>query len=557
MFAYLRLLLKERLLLLNPMSGGKAGSSKAKTIWRFMGFALVFLMLYAMLVAFEYFVFQGFVLIGQPQGMLAVVFLICVLLTLILSFFYVFQALFFSRDIQVVSALPISSRGLLITKLIMIVLEEAAVALAICLPVLVMYGLRTNAGALLYVKMLLFVPFLPVLPIAIVTLLSFLLIRVSALWKRREGVTTVAAFLLVAGCVALQMSFSMSMNDAEVMDLAVQLVQRIQGGLVDMFARMFPPLQWICNGFLLEGVAGWLSGLLFSGVSLLTMGVVTGLLGGGYQALAVRQNEVVARLNARGRKARGKQGQRRPIMALYLQEMKEVFIVPAYATNCLATLVMFPIIAVVMMLGMGNMEGVPALVDLLAEVSRPIFLAIMAVFLCFTGTMNIAVSTAVSREGRRRYISKIIPVAAGTQLMAKLFMGLSFNGIATLLTAGVLIFFLPLFWAEILLGFAIAAVFSLLTCAASLILDAYHPRLDWKTETDAVKRNMNGMIGMFGGMLVLLLLVGVFFGCTALGASVPMAVGAVTLLMAAVDLLLMKWLRGKASVTYYLQEKFV
>lgn len=42
-----------------------------------------------------------------------------------------------------------------------------------------------------YVRSLLGTLFIPGIPVAITTLLSFALIRISALWKRREGVTTV------------------------------------------------------------------------------------------------------------------------------------------------------------------------------------------------------------------------------------------------------------------------------------------------------------------------------------------------------------------------------
>ena len=554
--AYLRLLIKERLTAFHPLASQKAGQSKTRTVLTFLGFALIFLTLYGMLVAFEYFVFRGFVMMGEPQGMLAVVFLLCSLLTLLMSFFYVFGTLFFSRDIPFVSALPIPSRGLLFSKLMMIVLEEALLALLICLPPVVLYGLETGAGVWLYAKLILFVPFLPALPIAIVTALSFGLIRVSALWKRREGVTTVAAFLLVAGIVAAQMRFSMSMSDAAMAQLFSRLIFQ-QRHLVDLFVRGFPPIRWICDAFLRSGAQGWLSGALFAGVSALGAMLVVWLLGGGYQALAVRQHEVVARLNAQGKRRGGKEGRRSPLLALYRQEMLEIITVPAYATNCLAPLVMFPIMAAVMAANAGNaLEGLPVLRVLLQSVPRPLVLAIMAAFLCLTCTMNIAVSTAVSREGKRRYVSKIIPVAPQTQLWAKLLMGLTLNGIATLLTAAVFAVALPVFWLEILAGCVVAAAFSLLVCAGGLILDVYYPRLGWKTETEAVKRNTNGVLTMLGAVLGLGALVAAFWGLIALGARAEWALAALLLLLAGLDALLVRWLMGKASVTYFLQEKF-
>ncbi|NLV59154.1 MAG: hypothetical protein GXY67_10325, partial [Clostridiales bacterium] len=141
MLAYLRLLIKDRLLTLRPTANEKKGHSKARAIWIIIGFSLLTLMLYAMVVALEYFVFQGFKVIGQAEGALAVTFLICVFITLLMSFLMVFNTLFFSRDLEFASALPISSRGLLADKLILIVLGEAISALFLCLPVVILYGL--------------------------------------------------------------------------------------------------------------------------------------------------------------------------------------------------------------------------------------------------------------------------------------------------------------------------------------------------------------------------------------------------------------------------------
>ena len=60
-------------------------------------------------------------------------------------------------------------------------------------------------------------------------------------------------------------------------------------------------------------------------------------------------------------------------------------------------------------------------------------------------------------------------------------------------------------------------LFSLLWCLMSLLLDVYHPKLKWKTETEAVKQSMNAMISMFGGMILIAVLVGAAVLLTPLG----------------------------------------
>jgi len=220
-------------------------------------------------------------------------------------------------------------------------------------------------------------------------------------------------------------------------------------------------------------------------------------------------------------------------------------------------MVMFPVMMVVMFLGMGQSNEVYlAIRGLVQGIDKPVYLAAATAGFCLTGSMNIAVSTAVSREGKVHYFSRIIPVAANTQLMAKLCMGLTLSVATLWMAATVLWVFLPGLWLETLVAMLIAGLFALLTCVAGLILDALRPNFSWKSETEAVKRSMNGVFAMFGSMLLLGLLVALFLVLQSLGFSSGWSVAIIAAVMAVVDGLLLLWLMGKVSTAYGLQEKF-
>ena len=179
--------------------------------------------------------------------MLALTGVLCTLMTVITSFFYIISELFFSKDVTLVSSLPISSRSLLTAKLIRIWLGEAGIALLICLPVVVLYGINQAMNVWYYLKALLLVPFMPMVPIAVVTLLSFALIRVSALWKRREALTVVMSMLFLVAFMWADMKFSMSSASNDDMGAAVlQLVTR-QRQVLDLFAGLYPPIRWFVD----------------------------------------------------------------------------------------------------------------------------------------------------------------------------------------------------------------------------------------------------------------------------------------------------------------------
>ena len=168
--------------------------------------------------------------------------------------------------------------------------------------------------------------------------------------------------------------------------------------------------------------------------------------------------------------------------------------------------------------------------------------------------MGLAVSTAVSREGARHDMRRIYPVAGKVQLGAKLLMGMTFNLASALVSAVALWVLLPGMWLETLGALAVSQVFSLLWCLISLLLDVYHPKLKWKTETEAVKQSMNAMISMFGGMIIIAALVGAAVLMVIWGWPVSAAICVDLLLLIVLDAVLWLVLSRKASVTYCLRE---
>lgn len=556
MFPYLKLLIRQRIAAWNPINLQYARKSKASGIFAYVGFCLVALMLYAMLVGMEYLLYGAFAQLGEPQTMLALTGILCTMLTIITGFFYIFNELFFSKDVALVSALPISSRGLLTAKLIRIWLSEAGIALAVCLPVIILYGVGQAQGVLYYVKALLLVPLMPLVPIAVVTLLSFLLIRVSALWKRREALTVVMSMLFLGAFMWADMRFSMSSSSAkgEMGAFMLQLVLR-QKHVFDMIAGLYPPIHWFNGALTLHGFASLWQWLAFAALNIGALAAVIGVLGGAYQRLAIKQTEALARLNASTKTRVDRHGMRTPLKALYRRELHEIFIVPIYAMNSLASAVMFPIIAVAMIASAGsNAPELAMLPVMLTLVPKALIAAIATALFAFTTSMNMAVSTAVSREGKRHEFFRTLPVKPQVQLLAKLLMGLTINLICALPMALVAFFVLPACRVQIIVGFVAALCFSTATAVVALMIDVNHPKFSWKSETEAIKQNGMAALSMFGAMGFIAICGGAYFGLTVLGVSLTVALIILCTAVLVADVLLIRRLLGSTAKHYILQE---
>ena len=553
MFAYLKLLVKQRLALWNPARNLRNAKSKWKVVLSYIGFTLGMLALYGMLVGMEYLLYGAFVQLGEPQTLLALTGIVCTLLVIVTSFFFVLSELFFSRDIPFVSALPITSRGLLGAKLIRIWIGEAGIALLVCLPVVILYGIGHAMGVFYYLAAIILIPLLSVAPLAVVTLLSFALIRVSALWKRRELLTIVASMAFLIAFLYAEMRLSLSAEGSDLGALVLQLVLR-QKQMLDLVVGIYPPIQLFTSALTNGGGSALLHGIMFAGLNISIMAVVWVLLGNGYQRLAVRQQESLARMNASKRRV-GKQRERSPLTALYVREMREILTVPVYAMNSLASAVIFPVLFAVMVVSGGQTSAELAMLPALAAmVPKPVLIAIIAALLTFLTSMNMAVATSVSREGKRHEFFQTLPVKPRNHLLAKLLMGLTVNMLCVLPITVILLVAIPSLALTILLGFVVSCFFSTAMASFALMVDARHPRFGWKNETEAIKQNGIAALTMFGSMGFIVLCGAAFYGLLILNVAALNALLIVMGIALGLDVFLINRLMKTTANTYIHQE---
>lgn len=554
MLPYLRILIRQRIEAWKPRNMFGSRKSKVGATIGMIAFIVGMVSLYGMLVAMEYFMFSAFAQLGEPETMLALTGIMCVTLTIITGFFYIVSELFFSKDVSFVSSLPITSRELLIAKLIRIWLGEIVIAWLICLPVSILYGVHQAMGVMYYVKALLLIPFLPIVPLSIVTLLAFSLIRVSVLWKRRETMTVIVSMLFMIAMVWGEMKLSMSVQDDNMSAAVVQIVIR-QRRMLDLIAGTYPPIQLFVQALTLKGLPAVVNWFGFAGLNIAVIAAVIALLGGSYQRLAVRQNETLTHLNASTRKRADRHGMRTPFQALYRREVREIFSSPSYAMNCLATGIMFPLVFLIIYFSSGSAgSNMSAIGELVKLVPVSVITACAAALFAMTASMNMAVSTAVSREGVRHEFFRSLPVKPQTQLLAKLSMGITLNLIMTVPMAVIALVLFGDFRISIIIGFVVSLLFTTGFSMFGLMVDVSHPKFGWKNETEAIKQNGLAALSMFGSIGFLAACGFLYYWLTTLGINYDIILLLMSVGVLAADLLLYRRLTGKTAQTYILQE---
>lgn len=437
-------------------------------------------------------------MVNQAALLPALAMMLSLLSTLILSFFHVLSGLYYSKDTTWMAYLPVRSRSVMAAKMTEIWMGEELFAAALLLPIFTLYGIHLNAGVMYYVRMAVIVLLAPVMPLCLVAFLTSLLARATSLLRNKEAVSMLLSVVLLAGILTLEGTLLPKIpDDADTMFFVRLMLDN--EGILNMLTSAFPPVLWAVRG--LQG--NWGEFALYVGCCAAVAVLMLTLLGKGYLSICLKQSEQGTR--KRRVKTDGKTfRQRSPLMSLFHKEWAAVIKSPTVAFNSLPSIFMFPLIIIMSGAGLASATDVEVFLAEIRGIVESLSMLDMALFVAaavgFSGFLNPAVATAVSREGSRLEISRMIPVSARTQLTAKLMVGMLIDLLAVLVAVVILVALLPGMTAAILLGGLLALLLCYACSALCLTLDAVRPNLHWTNEAQVVKQGANVAIGMLIGL---------------------------------------------------------
>lgn len=440
---------------------------------------------------------------GMLNMLLFVGLMVTMVGTLIMGTVLLLSILYLNKDAEALAALPVSSQTVFAVKMSQAFLGEAATSIPLIWPILIIYGVLTKAGALYYVKAVVVWLCALSLPLILSALITMPLMRWGALWRRRDLMAVVGGILVLVvsmgGQIWLQTKLPSLVAGNAMMDW---LAGRVD--LFDLIAQRIPPL-WLAmrslttQGF---GALGYLAGLLLLSALLIALTLL--LAGRIYQRGVSAQMEVhtVSKpVKWEGVTFR----QRSPRMAIFLRDTKLTLRTPIYLMNTCTVIIIMPVMLFVVMLtgGTSSDPDMAAMMDFVGRfMSDPWMIALIAAGLSVLfGSLNVAASTCVSREGRMFAWSLVAPVPFETQAEAKAFFPLLLSWVMALLMCLSLGVAVKVPTPGLLAGFALSIPMMVPSTIIQLIVDILRPKLNWTNQTEAIKQNMNSMLGMLFGFL--------------------------------------------------------
>jgi len=412
-------------------------------------------------------------------GMLYLLPALCIIATSALVFFIaMYKAnsyLFSFKDFDLLMSLPVSGRAVLISKLSALYLDSLVYTLFGYVPMVISYGLVVNGGPLFYLVAAILFFFMPVIPIAAAVLLALPLAYFSARSRLSNVVMLVGTIILVL--ITLWLSFSMgTITSEEAMVNTVLSAKSVVG--------FYAPGLWLVNA-----LTGSVSDLcLFTGVSVLAAAAFVFIYAKGFRAINAKLTERHATAGYKMQSLTVSGG----LAALYRRELRSYFASHVYVVNTGIGAIMATAYIVLLVFmepeQIMQMLEIPAAADMLV----PVTLLVMA----FCAIMSCTTACSISIEGNSLWLLKSLPVRFLDIAKAKIGVSLTISGPLLLLDTVFLSVVFGFDFIKALAACLVVVLLCLIVALGGLIVNLHFPRLDWKSQVQAVKQSASVIVAM-------------------------------------------------------------
>ncbi|GED53865.1 hypothetical protein EDM54_03575 [Brevibacillus borstelensis] len=490
--------------------------------------------------------YDGLKLVGQETVLLGLGLAAACLGIFVLGIFYVLSVFFYSQDIEHLLPLPLKPAQIIGAKFLVTLLYEYATVAILLGPLLITYGVKSGAGVLYYLHMLITFLVLPVIPVVLASLVAMVFMRFTNIGKSKDRFRLVGGLVATAIAIGFQAIVQRGASTIENAEQLQEMILSDKNMFLSLVTQMFPTSRL---GAMALAEAGTLVGIGYLGAFLFisaAFGAALIILG---DRLYLKGVMGISETAAKRQRASAEEfdrmtGKRSAFLAYAIKEWKTLFRTPAFLLNCVLSSLFLPFIAFLPLATRSDgLSGLSAYGEMLqSETAAGIGIAIAvaaAMFITTTGSISV---TAISREGQNFFVNKFLPVPASVIILAKIVPGCILGVFSLLLMEVLAGIALQAPVSFLLLSFVAAVPGILFINLIGIMIDLNMPKLDWDSEQKAVKQNMNTLIPL----IIMLAVSGLIFFFVIQGdAASSMVAGTVCVLFVIVDLILYRILMKK------------
>ncbi len=455
---------------------------------------------------------------------------LAVLIGVLGGVFSTYAGLYLAKDNDLLLSLPIPPRRILLTRMIAVYAAAVVYSGVAWLPAVIRY-LRFDASPAAVVCSLLLTFVNALLVLVLSCLLGWAVAAAASRLRNKSVVSVVLAVLFLA--VYFFATSRMNLFMASLSEKAEALGRTVRARVWPLWqmglaatGKAVPMVVWCCLVLALFLVTYALLSRSFLSVATANRGMKKAV----YRA---------GRSRASGMEA-----------ALLRKELKRFAGSPVYLLNCGMGLLLLVVMAAAMLVKARALrEGMDLFFASAPPVIPLLLPAIGAMTVALVCGMAPITAPSVSLEGKSLWVLQSLPVPAEAVLRAKERLHLVLVTPPAVLCCLVLAFVLKTGLLSGLLMVVIVVLFTAVTGALGLTANLKKPNLTWTSEVVPVKQGLPVLISLFGGWALALVGMGL---CAAVGVytDVRLGMAAEAVLLAAVLLLLKRWLKKKGCAVF-------
>jgi len=441
--------------------------------------------------------------LNKPEMVLTVSVLAGQLLILFFGILYVMSSFYFSQDLNILIPLPLKPSQVLGSKFAVVMINEYLTLIPVLLPAVVIYGVGMRMGFLYWIKGLLVFLAIPVIPLILGSILIMILMRFINFRKSKDLLAVIGGILGVVISLGVNFFVQSFPKGSEEELIGNFLTERLD--IIEMIGQRFPPSIWATYALSRPGLEGFGYLALFLGISVVLFAALMWL---GNQIFyksvlsgqeVSRKHKVLSREEVDRKYVRASSA----VTALFWREWKIFIRTPIYFMNGIVGMIVAPVAMLLPIFANSEIDKQ----EMFAFIQNPDYVLPVSLvglaIMFFTSSMNIVASTSLSREGQMFWISKMIPVHPKEQVAAKLIHGTVIQSIGILVTAVVFALLTKISFLRMIVLILLGIIGTVALVAVNLLVDVLRPKLDWKNPQEAVKSNMNSLLGMLATFAIL------------------------------------------------------
>jgi ABC-2 type transport system permease protein len=402
-----------------------------------------------------------------------------VLISLVTTIYKANGYLFSPKDYDMLASMPISSKDILLAKMLMLLITNYLFVFISYLPGVIVYGMNVHVTIWFYLANIIIMFFIPFIPMVIGSILSYIITRISLRFKKNQLVLTILVFLLFGLIMVGSFAYT------QILDMIVEQ----SASILDQIKYFYYPAHLLIKTLLEGSIFAFLA---FLTLSLIIFAISIIVINKQYQKMNAKLKETFQQSNYKLEELEVQS----PLTAIFKKDLKRYFGSTMYFINTAFGMFLLLIITVASIF-----TGTSVISTMIGmDISNlPVFEIILIMFVVIN-SLSSTTSPSISLEGKYMWIIKSMPIDPKTIYKSKLLLNLLVIVPIELTSAIVLSIVFGFSWIEVILLITIPMIYAFAMAVGGLLINILKPTFQWEQEVTVVKQSMSVLFTMLYGM---------------------------------------------------------